>query len=415
MMKPCPTRATRGAGLVRQAVVMVLAMALAAQQFGCQDSSLLNPELAGGEKAQRTEARLRVQIDPVRRAQLASADRITGTVRAFHRATVTAETQGRVIHRHVESGTAVEAGQLLIELESSRFELELRRSQASLRAAKTVQAHAKRDFARAEQLFAQNTMSTQKYDELENAVLRARDEIALAEVARDTAKRNLEDARITAPFSGTVDSVAVDVGDFVSPGKALATIVDLSRIRIFGGVTAREAARLEPGLTAQVSFADLGGASFEATLQSVGRVAGNNDGTYDIELWMDPVGTAMRDGLVAQIELRDSNEETALLARRAAILYRDGHPEVFVVARASGGSVAQIRRLRTGRSQGEWIEILDGLEEGDQVIWDGHFALDDGASVIVDGAPEATITASADVRVEARTAVTANAAAASAE
>jgi RND family efflux transporter MFP subunit len=372
----------------------MVVMVLAATQVGCQDSSALNHELSGSDATPRTEARLRVQVDSVHRAQLASADHITGTVRAFHRATVTAETQGRVIHRSVEAGASVEAGQLLIELESSRLELEVRRSTASLRAAKTVLAHAKRDFARAEQLFEENAMSTQRYDQLQHEVNRARDEIALASVARDTAKRNLEDARITAPFSGTVDSVMVDVGDFVTAGKAVANIVDLSRVRIFGGVTAREAARLEPGLIAQVTFADLGGKTFEATLKSVGRVAGRNDGTYEIELWMDPVGVAMRDGLVAQIALRDANEAPALLARRAAILHRDGHPEVFIVAQASGRSVAEVRRLRTGRSQGEWIEVLDGLEEGDQVIWDGQFALDEGASVIVDGAPEATIRAS---------------------
>ena len=399
-MMPNPERERRGGGpsalrmIARPALASILAMALAATQFACQDSTALNHEFSGADTPPRTEARLRVQVDPVRRTQLASADHITGTVRAFHRATVTAETQGRVLHRYVEAGASVEAGQLLIELESSRLELELRRSTASLHAAKTVLAHAKRDFARAEQLFKENAMSTQQHDQLQYEVDRARDEIALATVARDTAKRNLEDARITAPFAGTVDSLMVDVGDFVTAGKAVANIVDLSRVRIFGGVTAREAARLEPGLTAQVTFADLGGTTFEATLQSVGRVAGNNDGTYEIELWMDPDSTPMRDGIVAQISLHDANQEPALLVRRAAILHRDGQPEVFIVTRASGRPVAEIRRVRTGRSQGEWVEVIDGLEEGDQVIWDGQFALDDGASVIVDGAPETTIRAS---------------------
>ena len=397
-MMPFPGRAS----LRVRSTLLAVTVALAAMQFGCQDSNALNHSPVANEAVPRTEARLRVQVDAVRLAQLASADRITGTVRAFHRATVTAETQGRVLLRHVEAGASVEAGQLLVELESSRLQLEVRRTEASLRLAKTVLSHAKRDFARAKQLFEQNTMSTQKYDELEHSVNRARDEIALAEIARDTAKRNLADARITAPFAGTVDALRVDVGDFVSAGAAVATLVDLSRVRIFAGVTAREAARLEPGLMAQVSFADLGGATFEATLKSVGRVAGQKDGTYDIELWMDPVGAAMRDGLVAQIELRDSKEAPSLLTRRAAILHREGHPEVFVIARVSGESVAQARRLRTGRSQGEWIEVLDGLEVGDEVIWDGHFALDHGAHVIVDGVPPMTVRASDETTTSAK-------------
>lgn len=334
------------------------------------------------------QARLRVRVETARRARLASGERVTGTVRAFHRATVTAETQGRVVERHVEAGTHVEKGGLLVELESSRLELELRRAEAALRAARTVLAHARREFERGKQLLERKAISTQHFDDLKHAVDRARDEVVLATVARDTARRNLADTKITAPFAGTVDSLAVDVGDFVVPGTPVATLVDLSRVRIFGGVTAREAARLEPDTPARVSFADLGGASFDAILKSVSRVAGNADGTYEIELWLDPPeDVTMRDGLVAQIALPDSGVAPSLLIHRAAVLRRDGRPEVFVVREENGMTVARIRPVRTGRSEGDWIEILDGLEEGDAVVWDGHFALEDGSVVLVDGPP----------------------------
>ncbi len=394
-MNPCPNREARRVLSIRlsTAVLVAVWIVLSLLQTACQDPNASNPEAVAATPMPKSEARLRVRVDSVRRMRLTTSDRLTGTVRAFHHADINSETQGRVLHRHVEAGAVVEKGQLLIELESSRLELELRRSQASLRAARTVLSHAKRDFARAERLLAQNAMSTQKFDDLQHGVDRASDEIALAEVARDTAKRNLEDTRITAPFSGTVDALRVDVGDFVTAGVSVATLVDLSRLRVFAGVTAREAARLEPGSVARVTFADLGGAAFEATLQSVGRVAGGRDGTYDIELWLDPKDTPMRDGLVAQIELSDPNETPSLLARRAAILRREGYPSVFIVQQQAGGAVAYARRLRTGRSDGEWIEVLDGLSVGDLVVWDGHFALDDGSSVIIDGAPSDPVAA----------------------
>jgi RND family efflux transporter MFP subunit len=367
--------------------LLAIALAVVLAQSACGDPN------TGSKKGVRTAAleaplaRLRVRTQPIRRARLDNTDRVTGTVRAFRRATVTAETQGRVVARSVESGAVVEEGDPLVLLESSRLELEVRRTEAALRATRTVKAHAKREYDRAEQLLAQKAISTQHHDDLRHAVERARDEIALAEVARDTAKRNLQDTRVSAPFAGTVDSLAVDVGDFVAPGTPVATLVDLSRVRIFGGVTAREANRLKVGTRARVSFSDLGGAVFEATLESVGRVAGRADGTYEIELWMDSAEVPMRDGLVAQIELPDSMEALSLLSPRAAVIRRDGHPEVFVISQENGAAVARTRRIRTGRSHGEWIEVLDGLEEGDQVVWDGHFALEDGSIVVVDGLP----------------------------
>jgi membrane fusion protein (multidrug efflux system) len=354
--------------------------------MGCGDSEsrLAMSETMPGQAA--LETRLRVKVDSVRRGTLARGGSVVGTVRAFHHAQIMAETQGRVVARVVEPGAVVEKGDAIVELESTRLKLEVRRTDASLQAARTVLAHAQREFERGQQLAAESAISAQRQDDLRLALDRAKDELALAEVARDTARRDLEDARIEAPFDGSVDSIEVSVGDFVSPGTPVATLVDLSRVRIFGGVTAREAARLRPGSIANVSFADLGGRTFEATLESVGRVANPSDGTYAIELWMDNEETLMRDGLVARIELSNEHAQEFVLARREALLRRDGRPEVFVVSEESGRLVAHSRILRTGRSDGNWIEVVEGLEPGDRIVYDGHFALEDGSMVEIDGA-----------------------------
>ena len=63
----------------------------------------------------------------------------------------------------------------------------------------------------------------------------------------------------------------------------------------------------------------------------------------------------------------------------------EGHPEVFVIEGERESAIARTRRVRTGRSAGQWIEILEGLKEGDRVVWDGHFALGDGVAVVIDG------------------------------
>ena len=217
---------------------------------GCEGSAVA-PARAEGDAARAAgvaipTARLRVRAEPARRAVFETSARATGTVRAFHRATVTAETQGRVLVRSVEAGTAVEAGASLVELEASRFELALRHAEASLSAARTVLRHAERELGRGDRLIGRKAISSQQYDDLRLAVDRARDEQALAEVARDTARRDLSDARIESPFAGTVDSIAVDMGDFVTPGTPVAIVVDLSRVRLFSAVTAQEAARLSP-------------------------------------------------------------------------------------------------------------------------------------------------------------------------
>lgn len=365
---------------------LLAALALAALP-GCENSAAEGAVAPAEPTPIATQQRVRTVV--IHSAPLDSMQRASGLVRAFHKATVMAETQARVVSRLVERGQSVASGDTLIELDASRLELELRRAEATLKARWNDLAHAEREFDRGERLAERNAISAQQRDDLRHGLDRARDDHALAEVARDSADRNLADTRITAPFAGRVDDLEVDVGDYVAPGTPVATLVELSRARVFAGVTAQAAARLEPGSHARIRLAALGGVEVPATLRSVASVASERDGTYLVELWIDAPPAGIRDGMVASVELASSTLDAVPLAPRAGLLRRAGKPEIFVVERDGEREVARLRRLRTRRSAGEWIEVLEGLEDGDRVVVDGQFALRDGAPVIRDDATTA--------------------------
>ena len=352
---------------------------------GCGGS---DPTRASTEAAlEPVAAQQRVRTVVIQKAPLDAAHTASGIVRAFHKADVTAETAGRVLARKVERGQRVEAGDVLLELDPTRLALELRRAQATLKARGNDLAHARREFERGERLVKSNAISAQRRDDLRHGLDRARDDHSLAEVTRDTAQRNLADAQIRAPFDARVDDLHVDIGDYVTPGAPVAVLVELSRARVFAGVTAQEAARLEPGSTAHVRFSSLGGVEAEATLRAVATVASERDGTYEVELWIDAPPPGIRDGMVTSSQLESSNVDALPLAPRAGLLRRAGRVEIFVVEQANGRNVATLRALRTRRSAGEWIEVLDGLAEGDRVIVEGQFALRDGIEVVLDDSP----------------------------
>ncbi|MFT5441005.1 MAG: RND family efflux transporter MFP subunit [Myxococcota bacterium] len=362
---------------------VVATMLSLATLLGCGDSSADRPKQQADETA-HVATRQRVQTIAVRLGQLDAKDRTSGIVHAFHKAKVTAEIQARVVSRAVERGEKVEQGQVLVELDATRLGLELRHAEATLRAQSSDLTHAKREFARGEKLVANNAISAQQRDDLQHNLDSARDARELALVMRDTAKRNLEDASIRAPFAGTVDALNVDVGDFVSQGTHVATVVELSRAKVFAGVTAQEAARLAGATTARIQFTALGGGEVDAQLKSLSRVASERDGTYSVELWIDNPPVDLRDGMVASVRLPVGTHDEHALAPRAALMRRSGQPEVFVVERKGSEQFARLRALRTGRSGGDWIEVLEGLQEGDEVIVKGQFALRDGVAIVVD-------------------------------
>jgi multidrug efflux pump subunit AcrA (membrane-fusion protein) len=129
-------------------------------------------------------------------------------------------------------------------------------------------------------------------------------------------------------------------------------------------------------------------------LRNVARTADPADGTYRVELWIDAPDERLRDGVVATLEFSSGAGVARPLAPRAALMRNRGRSEVFVVERAAqhAEGVARRRGVRTGRSGGERVEILEGLEPGDEVVIDGQFALRDGAAVVVDGAGRTPVT-----------------------
>ncbi len=327
---------------------------------------------------------VRVRVAPVVEESIERSGTVSGVVSAFHRATIAAETTGRVVTRRVDPGAVVDAEQALIELDATRLRLAVEQAEATLRTREIDLAEARRALERGDRLLGDDAISESHHDAQRFAVDRAKSAESLARVALRTAQRNLADATVRAPFAGSVEEVRVDVGDLVSPGRPLATLVDLSRARIHAGVTSTEAAGLEPGTRAPVILAELGGTAVEAEIHSVGRIADPASGTYTIELWLDSPDGLLREGMVAQVRLPAEAGRRNPVVPRAALIRSEAGTTVFVVDQNGGAPRAVARPVRMGRSNAEKVEVLEGVSVGEEVVIDGLFALRDGAPVLVE-------------------------------
>ncbi len=360
-----------------------LALVLAATT-GCGSSAPAEDAPAAAAPAAESSAPLRVRVAPVESSAIGAAGEVAVVVEPFRTATVAAEVAARVVERHVEPGAAVEAGAPLVTLDAELLGIAVDEARAA-RAARAVDlAEAKRELARGEELLREDALSQQRIDALRFGVERAANAERLATATLRRAERARADAVVRAPFPGTVESVAVQVGDYLAPGQPVAVLADLSRVRLKAGVTAEEAAELAPGLAARVSLAALGGGPVDTTIRSIGGVSDATTGTYPVELWLENGEGRLRGGMVGQALLAPAVGSDALVVPRAAVLRRDGELVVFRVETDGGRSHARLQPVAVGRGSGERVEIRRGLEAGQQVVVEGHFALTDGALVSVD-------------------------------
>ena len=327
---------------------------------------------------------VRVRVATVEACVLGGDDDVSAIVSPFREASVAAEAASRVVERHVEPGQQVKAGDPLIALDASRLTLAVDEARASLRAREVDLAEARHELARSEELARSNATSHSERDRLRFGVDRAKSALALARAGLGSAQRALEDATIAAPFDGTVDSVYVDVGDFTSPGTPIATVVDLARVRVRAGVTAAQAEGLAEGSEAVVLAASFGGEPRRSAIQSIGRMADGASGTYPVEIWLDNQDGKLRGGMVADLRLSVGDTAPSLVIPAAALSRRQDGLGVFVLDRRGDTLRAVVHRVRVGRRRSDVVEVLGGVEAGDRVIVDGHFALADGESVQID-------------------------------
>ena len=325
---------------------------------------------------------VRVRVIEVKAASMSTPVEITATTWPFQRSTLAAEVQGRVVTRTAEPGLVVTPGTVLLSIDDTKAKIALRQAQQDASARGVDLAKAQHDFVRGQELFAKAAISQDRLDELRFNVDRARANAGSAAAVVAEREARLADTTIRAPFAGTVTEVQVFVGDYVSPGTPVATLVDFSRARIIGGVTAAEAGRIEGQKTASVSFGALLGEPVTGQLQDIGRIADPKTGTYPVETWITvPPGTVLREGMAARMVVSAARTDAVLSVPPQAVL-REGTQSVVYVR---DGNVARKRLVTTGQRTRTAVELRTGVAAGSQVVIEGQFALRDGAPVTVEG------------------------------
>ena len=173
----------------------------------------------------------------------------------------------------------------------------------------------------------------------------------------------------------------MQVGDFVNPGQAVVTLTDFSAARVIAGVSTGQANNLRTGLQTTITSSDLGGEPVAARITSVGRIKDAVSGTYPVELRIDQLNNLpFREGMVVQVRWPQTNaQQVPLSVPGSALMRQSDGIYVFTVEQGS----ARLTQVRIGKSDGQRVEILEGLSQGDQVVIEGLFALRDGAPVEV--------------------------------
>jgi membrane fusion protein, heavy metal efflux system len=294
-------------------------------------------------------------------------------------AVVASPIPARIVRLHAAPASTVRAGQPLAELQSP----ELGKARAELLVARARLQLALRTLARKRALAAERIAPRREVEEAEAAATAGRADAAAAEAALHALGISGTDTQVgrndsstfvlRSPMAGTAIDRSGAPGEMADPSRALYRIADLSHVWLTVHAFERDAVRLAPGSIARVQFAALPGRTFTGPITNVGRQVEGLSKTVAVRVEIENPDGVLRPGMSATATLPIGEQLAGVLAVPAAALQRLAQGWCVFVPRGEG--TFRVRPVGRGRDLGGTVEILSGLEPGDEVVVDGAFLL----------------------------------------
>ena len=313
---------------------------------------------------------VRAKTQPLQRSVL-----VSGPVAAWEEMQLGVEVTGlRVTALNVDVGQQVRKGELLLQLDHRSLDADLAQANASLREAEAGASLARSQLARGELLVKDKYISATQLDELRAARVQGDARVGTARAMRDSAALRRSFADLRAPDAGIISKRLVQPGQVVSAGSELLRLIRQGRLEWRAELAEAELARVKPG--DRIVLATRDGRTITGSVRAVspGVDASTPTGTIHADL---PQPDGLQPGTFLQGRI-DTGTAQAVTVPTAAVVQRDGHPNVFTVD--AKGIVHRVR-INTGGTDNGQIEVLEGLKVGDRVVNDGAGFLGDGDSV----------------------------------
>ncbi|RFF29596.1 efflux RND transporter periplasmic adaptor subunit [Wenzhouxiangella sediminis] len=305
-----------------------------------------------------------VEWAPVVRESLIESVRLDGMVEAVQESTVSAQTAGTIVELPYDVDDIVESGTLIARLEDTEQRARLQQAEANLEEAQASLEDAQQRYERIEPLAERGVASQSDLDQARNALNAARARVTRARSGVEEAREQLDYTRITAPYGGVITARHVELGESVRPGQALLSGFALDPLRVVVSVPQRYIDLVDDENDLRVVLDD----GREMTIGKITRFPFADAPGHGVTVRITFQNGKMDvyPGQLVRVMLPVERRE-ALWIPAESLLRRSELRAVFV--RDESGP-PRLRQVRIGAREGDRLEVLSGLSEGEEVALD---------------------------------------------
>ncbi len=297
---------------------------------------------------------------------------LQGNVTTKNLLVITPEYNGILTNVYVKEGQRVSKGQILAKIDDGGLGQQLAQLQIQADLAKTT-------FERQKRLWDQKIGSEIQY-------LQAKSTYESQAAAVNQLNQQIAKTTVRAPFSGTIDDVITEQGSVVAAGQSqLMRIVNLDEMYIETEVPERYVADVTAGKSVTVEFPILG-KTIETKVRQASDFINASNRTFKAEIAVPNKEKSIKPNLTARLKINDYTSEKAVLIPQSIISENaEGEQYVYIVKdkNADGEGVANKVIIKTGKTQGDVIEVLEGIEDGAEIVQEGARSVRDGQTVKV--------------------------------
>lgn len=341
--------------------------AIAIALFGAMAWTLTSNknEIDSRKEVKTTEDRIAVTVASAQKREISNLLELVGIAEPDKEVTVASESAGKIVQINFNLGDLVSKGTVLAKVDDAYKRLAFENAQLNYN--KNKEDYERYQVMRKGDAISDNQLRDMKIS-FENAAIQL-----------ENAKKQWEDTKIVAPFSGVITSKNTELGAYVNAGTFIAGMADIAHLKIVLAVSESNVYQLRKGQEVTVSANVYPGVTYKGIISGISP-QGSSAHTFPVEIVIaNSSKNPLKAGTYMNAHVDMGKSEKVLMIPRDAIVSSIKEPSVYVVK----GETVELVKINTGLEYNSYLEVTSGISEGDQVVTNGQINLTEGARISI--------------------------------
>ena len=328
------------------------------------------------KKPKQQDKAFSVMVEKVASKNLEEYISFTGKLEGITDITLVSRTHGEVVEIYKNLGDWVKKGKSIGSIDNAGHKNQLNQAKATVLAAEATFDVAEMQMKASEKLYKEQSISEAEYIQATSSFKSAKAGLDGAKANLENAQQNLDNSQFIAPVSGYIADMNLEIGQTISTGMQVCTIVDSRKLVIKTGIGESGIKYVKKGQQVEI-YHDSHPETFTGIITGVGIKPVNGATNYPVEIIMDNPAGKLYAGMVIEGRIRSNIHENVIYTSLNNIAQEYDQKFVFIIE----DNIARQRKVTVGKKVGENVIITSGIKNGEFLVIEGMENLEDGSSV----------------------------------